>query len=280
MMTAPGAEIYYEVRGSGPPLLLINGGDGDAAMFGPLAGTLAADHTVITYDPRGNSRSRFTCSPAPQRIEEHARDAHLLLDALAAGEPAYVFGTSYGGMAGMDLLVRHPGRVRALVAHEPFVIDLLPDADEWHAFFQEVYELYEQAGTDVAMQRFSAAIGVEGPPPASASGLPAPVREMLARIHGNMETCLAYELRSFTRFRPDVDALRTAPFALVTGGDGPETLMHRATRTLAEHTGSDVAGFPGGHVGFLTHPADFAAALRTALGAAAAADTDTAAPGH
>ncbi|MGY0064740.1 alpha/beta fold hydrolase [Streptomyces sp. LZ34] len=245
------------------------GGGGRAAtagrtLPGPLAGLLAESHTVITYDLRGNSRSRLTGPPGPQRIEEHGHDAHLLLNAAAAGEPAHVFGTSYGGMIGMDLLARHPCQVRALVAHEPFVIDLLPDADRWHALFQEVYELYEREGLDPALRKFSAAIGVDAPPEADQS-LPAPVREMLARIRANMETCLAYELRSFVRFRPDAEALRTARFTLVIGGEGPKTLTHRTTGVLAEQVGAPIAEFPGGHVGFLTHPADFAVALRGAF---------------
>ncbi|MEU9123192.1 alpha/beta hydrolase [Streptomyces sp. NPDC048506] len=264
MLTVPGAEIHYEVRGSGPPLLLINGGDGDAAMFGPLAGLLAESHTVITYDLRGNSRSRLTGSPEAQWIEEHGHDAHLLLRAVAAEEPACVFGTSYGGMIGMDVVARHPGQVRALVAHEPFVIDLLPDANRWHALFQEVYELYEREGVDSALRTFSEAIGVDGPPEPTYS-LPAPVREMLARIRVNLETCLAYELRTFVRFRPDLDALRSARFTLVIGGAGPATLLHRTTQALADQIGTGIAEFPGGHVGFLTHPADFAAALRRAF---------------
>ncbi|MEU5185574.1 alpha/beta fold hydrolase [Streptomyces klenkii] len=268
-LTTPDAEIYYEVRGSGPPLLLVNGGDGDAAMFGPLAGRLAEDFTVITYDLRGNSRSRLTSPPREQWIEEHSDDARLLLDTVAAGEPAYVFGTSYGGMIGMALLARNPGRVRALVAHEPFVIDLLPDADRWHALFQEVYELYEREGTDAAMGRFCGEIGVDAPPaPEAAGSVPEPVREMLARIRANVGTCLAYELRSFVRFRPDAGALRAARFTIVIGGEGPKTLLHRTTQALAEHvgTGTGVTEFPGGHVGFLTHPAPFAAALRAAIG--------------
>ncbi|WP_407288800.1 alpha/beta fold hydrolase [Streptomyces sp. BP-8] len=269
MLTVPGAEIYYEVRGSGPPLLLVNGGDGDAAMFAPLAGLLADDFTVVTHDLRGNSRSRLTGPPRAQRIEELGHDAHLLLGAVAGEEPAYVFGTSYGGMIGMDLLARHPGQVRALVAHEPFVIDLLPDADRWHALFQEVYELYEREGVDPAMLRFTTEIGVDGPPE-PAQNLPVPVQQMLARIRANMETCLAYELRSFVRFRPDADALRGGPFALVVGGEGPKTLLHRTTRTLAEWLGTGIVEFPGGHVGFLSHTAGFAGALREVFGATGA----------
>ncbi|MFI9203094.1 alpha/beta fold hydrolase [Streptomyces sp. NPDC053048] len=265
MLPVPGAGIHYEVRGSGRPLLLVNGGDGDAALFGPLAALLAEDHTVITYDLRGNSRSRLTGPPETQWIEGHGQDAHLLLSALAGGEPAYVFGTSYGGMIGMDLLSRHPGQVRALVAHEPFVIDLLPDADRWHAFFQDVCELYEREGLDPALRTFAEAIGVDAPPE-PAEGLPEPVRRMLARVRANMDTCLRYELRSFVRFRPDIAALRAARFTLVAGSEGPGTLLHRTTRALAESVGTGIADFPGGHVGFLTHPADFATALRGTFG--------------
>ncbi|GHG75595.1 alpha/beta fold hydrolase [Streptomyces griseocarneus] len=261
MLTVPGAEIYYEVRGSGRPLLLVNGGDGDAALFGPLAALLAEYCTVITFDLRGNSRSRLTGPPEEQRIEGHGQDAHLLLSAVAGGEPAYVFGTSYGGMIGMDLLARHPGQVRALVAHEPFVIDLLPDADRWHAFFQEVCELHEREGLDPALQKFCDALGVDAPPE-PAEELPEPVRQVLARLRANVDTCLKYELRSFVRFRPDVAALRSARFTLVTGGEGPRTLLHRTTSALADSVGTGIVEFPGGHVGFLTHPADFATALR------------------
>ncbi|MGK5544798.1 alpha/beta fold hydrolase [Streptomyces sp. URMC 127] len=260
-LTTPEAELYYEVRGSGPPLLLVNGGDGDAAMFGPLADLMAQDFTVVTYDLRGNSRSRLTGPPREQWIEEHGEDARLLLEAVAAGEPAYVFGTSYGGMIGMALLARHPGRVRALVAHEPFVIELLPDAGEWHALFQEVCELHEREGVDAAMRPFTAAIGVEAPP-APSGNLPAAVREMLARIRGNLGTCLSYELRSFVRFRPDAGALRAARFAVAVGGEGPETLLHRTARAVAELAGTGITELPGGHVGFLTHAAPFAGALR------------------
>ncbi|WP_372405045.1 alpha/beta fold hydrolase [Streptomyces luteireticuli] len=263
-LTVPGAEIHYEVRGAGPPLLLINGGDGDAALFGPLARLLAEHHTVITFDPRGNSRSPLTGPPATQWIEDRGDDARLLLDAVAGGEPAYVFGTSYGAMTGMDLLARHPGRVRALVAHEPFVIELLPDADRWHALFEEVYGLYRREGLRPAMRRFAEAVGVDDAPEPD-EGLPAPVREMLARVRANGETVLAYELRSFSRFRPDAGALRGGPFVLVTGEQRPRTLLHRTTEALAERLGTKIVEFPGGHVGYLTHPADFAVALRGAF---------------
>ena len=52
-----GAELYHEVRGTGPPVLLIMGATGDGGHFDALARVLADDFTVITYDRRGNGRS-------------------------------------------------------------------------------------------------------------------------------------------------------------------------------------------------------------------------------
>ncbi|MEV5501283.1 hypothetical protein AB0M50_38400 [Nonomuraea fuscirosea] len=56
MLDVPGARLYYEVRGSGPVLLVILGGGADAAMAAPMAEILAGRHTVITYDRRGAAR--------------------------------------------------------------------------------------------------------------------------------------------------------------------------------------------------------------------------------
>jgi pimeloyl-ACP methyl ester carboxylesterase len=264
-LTVPGAGIYYEVRGSGPALLLINGGDGDAGLYGMLAPLLADRYTVITYDLRGNSRSPLTGPPYEQRIGEHADDAHLLLREIS-GEPAYVFGNSYGAMIGMDLLARHPAQVRALVAHEPFLIELLPDAERWHALFQRVYELYQRDGFEPAIRMFSEEVEVDLPPEPSAD-LPPAARELLTRLQANLNTCLAYELRSFVRFQPDLDALRDAPIVVAGGADTrPGTLLYRLTAAFAERLGTKAVKFPGGHAGFVTHAAEFATALHGVLG--------------
>jgi pimeloyl-ACP methyl ester carboxylesterase len=74
-----GAELYYEVRGGGPPVLLIMGFTGDAGHFETLAGALASEFTVISYDRRGNGRSPRPPGWAATRPEEQADDAAALL---------------------------------------------------------------------------------------------------------------------------------------------------------------------------------------------------------
>ena len=107
----PGAEIYYEVRGSGPILLIIPGGPQDAGVFADVSRHLADRYTVVAYDPRGNSRSTFDGEPEELSLDVQADDAAALIGALGGG-PAYVFGTSGGAQIGLNLAARYPELVR------------------------------------------------------------------------------------------------------------------------------------------------------------------------
>lgn len=128
-VTVPGATLHYEVTGDGPVLLLISGGGTDAAVYDGVVPQLAAQYTVVTYDPRGNSRSPLAGEPVDERIDVAAEDALAVLDAVASGDSAYVFGSSSGAITGLELLIRHPNRIRLLVAHEPPAAELLPDPE-------------------------------------------------------------------------------------------------------------------------------------------------------
>ena len=111
-VTVNGTELYHEARGTGPPVLLIMGATGDGGHFDKLAGVLADEFTVITYDRRGNGRSPVPAGWQTTSAEEQADDAAALLDALSVG-PAAVFGTSSGGSFALWVLVVIPRRFAA-----------------------------------------------------------------------------------------------------------------------------------------------------------------------
>src|SRR5260370_38119242 len=90
-----GATLYYETRGSGPVLLLIAGGAADAGVFEDVASFLAHAYTVVTYDPRGNSRSPLTGEPQDQPIEVHRGDPRRRWDRATTG-PAAAAGSGTG----------------------------------------------------------------------------------------------------------------------------------------------------------------------------------------
>ncbi|MBF8185185.1 alpha/beta fold hydrolase [Nonomuraea sp. K274] len=262
-LDVPGARLSFEVRGRGPALLTILGGGADAAMAAPLADALAGRYTVITYDRRASVRSPLTGPLAEQRIEEHADDARRLLGELGA-DPAYVFATHSGALIALDLLARHPERVRRLVAHEPPAFDLLPDAGRWRRLEQEVVRIHRSDGIGPALHRLGAETGVTAAPEPDPN-LPPWLRDMLARMAVNMETSLLYELRSFCRYVPDAEALRGAPLVLASGMLTKGGPMHRCTVAVAEHLGVTPVELPGDYVGYLRSPAEFAAALHDLL---------------
>ena len=72
-----GAELYYRIEGSGPPLLLIAGLGANAEAWGAALPFLRAHFTCIVYDSRGTGRSSVT--PGPYAIDQLADDAQNTL---------------------------------------------------------------------------------------------------------------------------------------------------------------------------------------------------------
>lgn len=262
----PGATLYYEVRGSGPVLLMIPGGPADAGVFSGLEGCLADRYTVVAYDPRGNSRSIFDGVPEKQQLDVHGDDAARLIETVGA-EPAYVLGSSGGAQIGLNLAARHPARVRTLVAHEPPCIQLLPDASQVLATTQEVHDTFLRDGVGPAMQKFMAMAGLGGGPPPQAAPPPPEAQAAFARIQRNMDYFLAHGLWPISMFVPDVATLRAGPVRVVIGvGESTKgQIAYRTAVALAEKLGTEPVTFPGDHNGFGAHPENFAATLHRVL---------------
>ncbi|MEU9577045.1 alpha/beta fold hydrolase [Streptomyces chilikensis] len=257
-LAVPGAEIYYEVRGEGPLLLLIGGGNSDASVYKRLAAVLASDHRVVTYDPRGNSRSVLDGPRVDQRVEQHADDALRLIRHLGGeDEPVNVFGSCSGGLVAMELTIRHAGTIRLAVAHEPPVLGILPDAERHLALLDDIRDTHLREGMASALVKLQALHG----------GRPAPP---LPEVHDNTDFFLTHFIRPFTRFVPDLAALGDVAHQVVWAGGhaSREDLVHRPVLALAERFGRDVELFPGGHVGYARYPVDFAARLVELLTAA------------
>ena len=108
------SELYYEQAGEGVPILLIHPSGATASTWGSAAGELARIGRVIAYDRRGYARSG---GDAPHSMAPHTADAAAMIEHLCA-RPAVVVGTSAGAAIAVDLAVRRPDLVKAVVAHE------------------------------------------------------------------------------------------------------------------------------------------------------------------
>ena len=252
----PGARLRFLTRGAGP-LLIVVGSPMGAAEFAGLADAMASTHTVVTFDPRGYGDSPVDDPDGPSTPELRADDVVAILDALGA-EDADVFGSSGGAVTGLALVARHPGRVRTLVAHEPPLLELLPDADAQRAATDAVTATFHREGAGAAWMAFMVNAGfdpADGPPPG-----PEPTAEDLVRQQAESARFFDHDLPSTTRYVPDVAALRDAGSRVVIGlGEDSGALLTTPTsRAAAELLGVELAMFPSDHGGFMAAPDAFA----------------------
>jgi pimeloyl-ACP methyl ester carboxylesterase len=266
-LKVPGAKLYYEVRGSGPVLLMMPGGPADATAFRSIAGELAPHYTVVTYDPRGLSRSKLEGPLDEDRIiEVFADDVHRLLAAVT-DEKADVFASSGGAVIALELAARHPEQLDTVVSHEPPSPTLQPDPAHVRAVMEKIAATYRAAGIGPAVQIFSDLIG-GGPSPAP-EGEPTPeMLEDMARMQGNMDLFFGPYMVAIARYEPDFDALKAASCRIVAavGDQSRGEMAHDGGLALAERLGTRAVVFPGDHGGFGSHAAEFAAKLREVLG--------------
>ncbi|QBD80452.1 alpha/beta hydrolase [Ktedonosporobacter rubrisoli] len=259
-LRVPGAQLAYEVRGSGPVLLLIHGGGGDARAFNGIARYLERRYTVVTYDRRGLSRSTPDDPEEEQHVEVHSDDAHHLL-ATVTSEPAYVFGSSGGAVVGLDLVARYSHQVRTLIAHEP-PSHLVSGLEERH---DSIRAIAHREGATSAMQQFMAQIGVTYDDRELDADLP----EQGERPSQNTMFLLEREFAMYDRYRFDFTALRSASIqtriVIAAGSSGRAYVGYQSAVAMAAKLGTAVVEFPGHHVGYVSHPKAFAAKLQEML---------------
>jgi len=141
-----GVDIYYEVHGSGPPLLLTHGDSSTSAMWQGQIEALSKHHKLIIWDMRGHGQSDYPADPGAYSEALTVADMAALLDEVGATS-AIIGGLSLGGYMSLAFYLAHPQRVRALL-----IIDTGPgfkkdDARQaWNKRAHETGERFEREG--------------------------------------------------------------------------------------------------------------------------------------
>ncbi len=111
--THDGVKLYYEVYGAGEPLLVVHGNGGSIADLGAQIAHFRKRYKVIAMDSRDQGKSGDSLDPLT--YEKMTDDLAALLDHLNAG-PVNVLGWSDGGIEALLLGIRHPAKLKKIVA--------------------------------------------------------------------------------------------------------------------------------------------------------------------
>jgi pimeloyl-ACP methyl ester carboxylesterase len=281
MLDTAEADIAYDVHGQiptadrRPPLFMI-GQPMEASGFGTLASHFP-DRTVVTYDPRGLGRSSRRDGRVDHSPTDQADDVHALIEALGAG-PVEMFASSGGAVTALALVAAYPDDVVTLVAHEPPLIPVLPDAEAAERARSGFRDAYEAKGSGAGMAAFIAMTQWRGEftdeyfaqPPADPAAFGLATEDDGSRD----DPLLSDRSWAVSSYRPDVDALAAAPTRIVIalGEESEGTFTGRTAVATAELLGQQATVFPSHHGGFLGgefgyagQPEPFARKLRDVL---------------
>jgi pimeloyl-ACP methyl ester carboxylesterase len=281
MLEVPGATIAYDVYGplptaDGRPPLVMIAQPMAASGFGSLAAHFP-DRTVVTYDPRGLGRSTRSDGRVDNDPRVQAEDVHAAIEALGAG-PVEMFASSGGAVTAFALVAGHPEDVLTLVAHEPPLIPVLPDAATAERARAAVRDVYEARGQGAGMAAFIAMTSWQGEFTDEYFAQPAPdpaAFGMPAEDDGSRDDPLLSD-RSWavSSYEPDVAALDAAPTRVVVavGEESGNVFTARTAVATAAKLGQEPKVFPSHHGGFLGgehgyagQPEAFARTLREVL---------------
>jgi pimeloyl-ACP methyl ester carboxylesterase len=237
MAPVNGIEMYYATYGAGDPVLLIHGGLGHADLWASQVADLMADHLVIVADSRGHGRSTRTAEPYGYDLM--AADYVELLDYLKI-EKVDLVGWSDGGIIGIDIAMRHPGRLDHLFAH---AANITTDGVDPSVAEDAVFGAYiGKMAEDYA--RLS-------PTPGEFDAFVAQIGEMWASQPNWTDA--------------EVGAI-TVPTTVIVG-EHDEAILPAHTRHIAETIpGSSLVILPGvSHFAMLQAPEEYNAAVRAAI---------------
>ena len=264
-VTVNGVELFYEVEGRGPSLVVVHGSWTDHTVWQSFADELMRSFRVIGYDRRGYSRSAE--APAPRTRRQDEDDLAGVIEALAGGR-AHVVASSFGGLVTLGLAARRPDLLWSMCVHEAPSPPLAGGGEprrvtkEALAEMRSVSDEIEAGDESGAARHFVEKLALG---PGGWEMLPERIQNLFI---GNARE-FAAEQRDPDWGRLDIEAIaaRAHPTLLTKGTVGPrwlQVLQDRLAEALPDAETAVVEG--AGHSPHMTHPKEFAELVAAFIG--------------
>ena len=268
-----GANLNVWHQGTGPLLILIQGGGGDGARFNAAIPSLSEQYTVATYDRRGNAGSSVE-KGMPLNPVQSARDVISIIRALGF-EKASLFGTSSGGIIAMQLAASYLRYLEHAIIHETPTLSLLvgEQTDRLDEGF-DVYATFKEKGAEAALTRFRASVqgrlnelDRDSHQPSDDSQKEVDDQRGQSRPPHRLEYFFEHEFLILNSYTPPIAQIRAnkVSMATVEGRESGDIFYARVTRDQARVLGCQHFVWPEGHTIFSSHPDAFARCLTKSL---------------
>jgi len=255
-------ELFWEKTGTASDVLVLaHGSWNDHHAWDRMLPVLTQKFRVVTYDRRGHSASKTDGRPT---VQDHVDDLAALIEAQGAG-PVHLVGSSSGATIVLNLAATRPDLIRAVLVHEPALVDMIdddPSADTASENVANVIELLSAQQWEAGARTFiETVVGSPG----AWDRLPDALRQVYT---SNAPTFLA-EAEDPDSRRVDLDALRkyTGPILITRGETGPPQfgpIIDMVAKTLTQAEQQTIP--QAGHVPHTTHPEPYAAIMAAFFG--------------
>lgn len=263
-----GVSLYYEIQGTGPLIFLISAGYGTSEPYSEFALALSSHFTVVTFDRRGFYRSKkLTSDPWSYRTLylENANDTAALINHFSE-EPVKVFASSNGCFIAMELLRQHPKLVEKLIIHEP-PPTLSYDKETFESIAlvtKKIIDANRESGAMAAMPLFMPLVMSEREQ--------AIIREseaytkLLALSMITLGFFFDYEMQALREFEPPLEIMdqQRGKITLLFSNESDTPCTTQPIKGLAKRLRLPLTETEGGHIGYASHPENFAQIVRQA----------------
>lgn len=240
------ASLCYEVKGDGPFIVFVAGGDGSYQPFISLRDLLVKHFTVVLYSRRGYCKSKII---EPQdytkRLDTDVQDLYTLMKSIT-GETFSVFASSSSSLVALSYVNKYPDTVDKCFLHEPMIdLSALPDGQQVKREHRKGIEIFKACGRDAALVYYEKLY-------LNKSNRYYMVDKQVSQVRSGWDYHFEHEAHQYLFTEVDMDKVHKDKLVMLHGVESTENFISHPDAAFSKALGIETVPLPGGHIGFYT----------------------------